>query len=151
MTLDVPQPIDLSDHLGPVSFVAIEFEQSAVHSEGFAKLVDLVDRGLIIVLDLEFVRRTVDGTLASVPPGSLDVGFDLSAFEGANSGLLDHDDLELVAHDLGTGSVMVVLVYEELVMEPVLRAWADGGGKVVAEGPVDVVDLEQALDAPQEG
>ena len=52
---------DTGDRLGPVELLVIEFPRGEVRAEGFATLTDLVDRGVIGVLDLEFVRRGEDG------------------------------------------------------------------------------------------
>lgn len=146
MTSDDSILADLSDHLGPVSYLAVEFPQGQVNAEGFSRLIELVDAGLILVLDLEFVRRAADGSLVTISPGSLDLDVDLSAFEGADAGLLDPDDLEFVAQGLADDSVLAVLVYEDLALAPVLAAWGSGGARLVAEGPVAVEDLEHALD-----
>lgn len=149
MAKELTAGIDITDHLGPVAFVAVEFPGSHLDGEGFTRLVDLVDGGLVLVLDLEFVRRMPDGSLTTVPAGSLDVGADLSAFDGANSGLLDRDDVTLVAQGLEEGNLLAVLVYEDLTLNPVLQAWASAGARLVAEGSVDADDLEQALDATE--
>ena len=138
-------PLDITDHLGPVSYVAVEFPDGRADAAGFAALRDLVDRGLVIVLDLEFIRRGEDGALVTVPAASLDLGADLSAFAGADAGLLDRDDLELVAGSLEVDAVMAVLVYEDLTLQPVLGAWAASGARLVAEGAVDPVELDLAL------
>lgn len=142
---DASLPVDLSDHLGPVSYVAVEFPKGQVNEDGFSRLIDVVDNGLILVIDLEFVRRGADGSLVKVSAGSLDIGVDLSAFEGADAGLLDPEDLDLVAQGLAEDSVLAVLVYEDLALAPVLSAWGSGGARLVAEGPVAIEDLEQAL------
>lgn len=148
MNSDATQQIDITDHLGPVSYIAVEFPDGHPTPEGFARLQSLVDSGLILVIDLEFVQRGADGSLVTAPAGSFDAsGMDLSAFEGADSGLLDREDLESVGHGLAQGSVLAVLVYEDLTLEPVLAAWAAGGARVVAEGPVDVGDLRAALES----
>lgn len=139
-------PVDLSDHLGPLSYIAVEFPTGQVGAEGFNRLVEIVDAGRILVIDLEFVRRAGDGSVVTVTAGSLDLGVDLSMFEGADSGLLDPEDLSFVAQDLAEGSVLAVLVYEDLALNPVLAAWGRDGARLVAEGPVDAEDLEQVLD-----
>lgn len=146
VSTDDAQTADLSDLLGPVSYIAVEFPRGEVGEEGFSRLLELVDRGLILVIDLEFVRREADGSLVTVSADTLDVGVDLSAFTGADAGLLDADDLELVAHGLAEDSILAVLVYEDLTLAPVLAAWGSRGARLVAEGPVAVDDLEQALD-----
>ncbi|HRA27864.1 MAG TPA: hypothetical protein PLL68_15540, partial [Ornithinibacter sp.] len=81
-----------------------------------------------------------------VPAASLDLGTDLSAFAGADAGLLDRDDLELVGGSIEGDAIMAVLVYEDLTLQPVLGAWAASGARLVAEGAVDPVELEHALD-----
>ena len=43
--------------MGPISYLIVEFPGSKMTGEGFPILVDLVDRGLIRILDLRFVRR----------------------------------------------------------------------------------------------
>ncbi|HET7799551.1 MAG TPA: DUF6325 family protein [Humibacillus xanthopallidus] len=146
MSTEASQTPDLSDHLGPVSYIAVEFPQGDVGADGFNRLLELVDSGLVLVMDLELVRRQADGSLVTVSAESLGLDVDLSAFRGADAGLLDADDLDFVAHGLAEDSVLAVLVYEDLTLEPVLRAWGSRGARLVAEGPVAVDDLEQALD-----
>ncbi len=136
--------------LGPLQFVAVEFPTGAVTGSGFSELLAQVDAGTIFVVDLEFLRRGEDGTLARVPAGSLEMdGVDLSQFDGADSGLLDDADLELVATGVTGDGVLAVLVYEDLALSATLAGWTRQGGRVVAEGPVEPEDLEAALDAPR--
>lgn len=41
------------DILGPIDFLAVDFPDGRVTNDGFACLLDLVDRDVIRVLDLE--------------------------------------------------------------------------------------------------
>ncbi|HYN30816.1 MAG TPA: DUF6325 family protein [Dermatophilaceae bacterium] len=145
-----PAP-DLADHLGSVSYLAVELPADGRSGEGFEHLLALVDAGRIVVLDLEFVRRAPGGSLTTVDAAALDVpGLDVSAFSGADSHLLDRDDLELVGAELAEGKVLAVLIYEHLSMEPVLAAWGAAGARLLAEGPVEADDVEAALDSTTE-
>ena len=146
MTSHDASPLDITDHLGPVSYVAVEFPDGRADAAGFTALRDLVDRGLVIDLDLEFIRRGEDNALVTVPAASLDLGDDLCVFAGADAGLLDRDDLELVAGSLEGDAVMAVLLYEDLTLQQGLGAWAASGARLVAEGAVDPVELDLALD-----
>ena len=135
----------INDHLGPVEYLAIEFPRGAVTAEGFSHVLALVEAGTIWVLDLEFARR-VDGVWQKVAAGSLGVtGVDLTEFEGADSELLDADDLAILAADVADDSVLAVLVYENLAMNGALQAWGAQGAKLVAEGPVSHAELDAAL------
>ena len=82
--------------MGPISYLIVEFSGSKMTGEGFPILVDLVDRGVIRILDLLFVRRDDDGAIRAINLEDIDRDgqFDLSIFEGASSGLLDQSDLD---------------------------------------------------------
>jgi hypothetical protein len=130
-------------HLGPVDYVVVEFSDPAAVRAGFDRLVGLVDSGLIRILDLEFIQG-IDGVASTIPADR--VGAEFKRFDGAASGLLDRGDLDKVAADLEHGSTAAVLVYEDLSIVAVLDAWEAGGATIVAEGPVDLDDLEAAAD-----
>jgi len=74
---------------------------------------------------------------------------DLSAFAGASSGILDRSDIEEVGAAIGAGSVAAVLVYEELVIFPLIAAWRRGGARVIAQGQISPDDIVLALDATE--
>lgn len=134
-----------NDHLGPIDYLAIQFPDGFVPAEGFSELRAQIDAGTLFVLDIEFIRRGEDGSLSTVAAST--IGTDLAGLHGADSGLLDRDDIELVGAGLGPGGVLLVIVYENLVLNPALVAWEKAGAQIVAEGPVDVDDLEAALSA----
>jgi len=70
-----------------------------VTGEGFQLLLDLVDRGVIRVLDLEFMAKAADGTVRKVALGDVEHGGDVDVmmWDGASSGLLNQSDIDEVA------------------------------------------------------
>ena len=54
------------EEMGPVDYLVVEFPGSKMTGEGFPLLIDLVDRGIIRVLDLLFVTKDLDGTIRAV-------------------------------------------------------------------------------------
>jgi hypothetical protein len=74
--------------MGPISYLIVEFPGSKMTGEGFPILLDLVDRGLIRILDLRFVRRDMDGSMRAIELRDIDRDgqFDVAIFEGASSG-----------------------------------------------------------------
>ena len=81
--------------LGPISYLIVQFPGNKMTGEGLPLLVDLVDRGIIRILDLVFVTRADDGSMAMIAVSDLDADgeIDLAVFEGASSGLIGESDL----------------------------------------------------------
>ena len=94
------------DQMGPIDYLVVEFPGSKMTGEGFPLLIDLVDRGIIRILDLAFVTKDLDGTVRGMAIADFDGDgeLDLAVFEGASSGLLDEDDIEEAGGVLEPGS-----------------------------------------------
>jgi hypothetical protein len=139
---------ETADRLGPVELLVIEFPRGEVRATGFATMTDLVDRGVIAVLDLEFVRRTEDGDvhLVDIADAVEDAPDDLGYLIGASSGLLDADDVTAVGEEIQPGSLAGVLLFEHVWILPMVDAIHAGGARVVTAARVDPADLTAALD-----
>jgi Family of unknown function (DUF6325) len=142
---------DLED-MGPIDYLVVEFPGSRMTGEGLPLLVDLVDRGIIRILDLVFVKKELDGSVRGLALADLDHDgqLDLAVFEGASSGLLDQDDLDEAGGVLEPGSSAGLLVYENRWAAPFAKALRHGGGQVVASGRIPVQAVLAALDATEE-
>jgi hypothetical protein len=134
--------------MGPVDYLVVEFPGSRMTGEGFSLLVDLVDRGLVRVLDLVFVRKEADGAVTALEIADLDGDgqLDLGVFEGASSGLLDHDDLADAGNVLQPGSSAGILIYENVWAAPFAAALRRGGGQLVASGRIPIQALLSAVE-----
>lgn len=141
---------DVSE-MGPVDYLVVEFPGNRMTGEGFPLLVDLVDRGLIRILDLVFVRKESDGAITAVEIADFDGDgeLDLAVFEGASSGLLDEDDLADAGGILEPGSSAGILVYENVWAAPLASALRRGGGQLVASGRIPVQALLAAVEAAE--
>ena len=134
--------------IGPIDYLVVEFPGNRMTGEGLPLLVDLVDRGIIRILDLMFIRKELDGSVAALSLTDLgDDGADLSVFEGASSGLLGDDDLAEAAAAVEPGSSAGVLVYENTWAAPFAAALRRGGAQLVASGRIPVNAILAALDA----
>ena len=137
--------------MGPVDYLVVEFPGSQMTGEGFPLLVDLVDRGLIRILDLIFVTKGSDGSISALEIADFDHDgkLDLAVFEGASSGLIGEDDLAEAGGVLEPGSSAGILVYENVWAAPLAAALRRGGGHMVASGRIPAQDLVAAVDASE--
>jgi hypothetical protein len=136
------------DETGPVDYLVVEFPGGRLTGEGLPLLVDLVDRGIIRVLDLVFVRKRDDGTVEGLELTDVDHDgtLDLLVFEGVSTGLVDAGDLADAAGVLDPGSVAAILVYENRWAAPLAAALRRGGGQLVADGRIPVPALLAAVE-----
>ncbi len=136
---------------GPIDYVVIEFPGSRNTGEGLPLLVDLVDRGIIRILDLIFVRKEQDGSVVGVELADLtgDGHLDLAVFEGISSGLLGQDEIDDVSGVLDPGSSAGILVYENIWAAPFAAAVRRGGGRLIANGRIPVQDLLATLESAE--
>lgn len=138
------------DELGPIDYAVVEFPAGR-NPDGSALpiLVDLVERGIIRVLDLVFVRKDADGSVVGL--AIEDFGFgsevDVTLFAEASSGLLDRTDLDEAAVALEPGRSGAILVYENCWAAPFATALRRQGAQLVASGRIPVQGVLSALDA----
>lgn len=142
--------MDASVEMGPIDYLLVEWPGRQPNGEVAPHLVDLVDRGLIRILDLAFVAKDEDGTVAGLDLADLgDGATELTIFEGASSGLLGDDDISEAAAALEPGTSAALLVFENTWAAPFAAAVRRSGGQLVASGRIPVDDVLAALDAAE--
>ncbi|MGH2983628.1 MAG: DUF6325 family protein [Solirubrobacterales bacterium] len=142
---------DELEEMGPVDYVLIEWPAGSQPSgEGAPILVDLVERGIIRVLDLAFITKGEDGSVAGLDIAELGQNDEqLRMFEGASSGLLSDDDTAEAAEALEPGTSAMLLVYENRWAAPLASAARRSGAQLVATGRIPVQAVLAALDAAE--
>ncbi|MFF8914075.1 DUF6325 family protein [Streptomyces sp. NPDC015032] len=141
-----------SDETGPIDYLVVEFPAgNRVTGEGLPLLVDLVDRGIIRILDLTFVRKNPDGSVEGVELSELtgDGGDELIVFEGVSSGLIGRDDIDEASTVLEPGSAAGILIYENVWAAPFAAALRRSGGRLVANGRIPIQEVLASLDAAE--
>ncbi|MEV8454067.1 DUF6325 family protein [Streptomyces sp. NPDC052095] len=140
-----------TDETGPVDYLVVEFPGNRMTGEGLPLLVDLVDRGIIRILDLVFVRKDRDGTVTGVELAELtEDGHDgLAVFEGVSSGLVGRDDIDEVGAVLEPGSAAGIVVYENTWAGPFAAALRRSGGRIVAGGRIPLQEVLASLEAAE--
>jgi hypothetical protein len=142
---------DELDEMGPIDFILVEWPGKQPTGEAAPYLVDLVERGIIRVLDLAFITKAEDGSVAGMD--IKDVGEqveEMKVFEGASSGVLGDDDIEEAAAALEPGTSAALLVYENRWAGPFASAVRRSGGQLVATGRIPIQAILAAFDAAEE-
>ncbi len=142
------QIADELDEMGPIDYIVVEWPGRQPTGEVAPLILDLVDRGLIRILDVAFMVKDEDGTVAALDLSELEAEA-LSEFDGAASGLLDSSDLEDAAQVLNPGTSAAVLVWENLWAAPVAVGLRRSGAQLVASGRIPVQALIASLDAAE--
>lgn len=134
---------------GPIDYLVVEWPKgSEPTGEAFPYLVDLVDSGIIRILDLAFIEKDADGNVAGmdISDFDLDGNPDLAVFVGASSGVLGEDDFEEASNALENDVAAAILVYENVWAGPFAAALRRSGAQLVAQGRIPVNAMLAALD-----
>src|SRR4051812_21193965 len=102
---------DSDDPLGPVDMLVVEFPDRASAAAGLPPFLELVDRGVIRVYDLIFIRKDQEGSVVRVDLDDISQHGqpELLAFAGASSGLLDQEDVVAAAELVEPGNSAALL------------------------------------------
>ena len=135
------------EEMGPIDYVVIEWPGKRPTGEAAPHLIDLVDRGIIRILDLAFITKGEDGSVAGLEISDLgDNVQEFAAFAGASSGLISDEDASEAAQALEPGTSAAVLVFENSWAGPFASAVRRSGGQLVASGRIPIQAVLAALD-----
>jgi hypothetical protein len=140
--------VDSIDQLGPVDYLVVEFPGSNFNGEIMPELVDLVQRGIIRVLDLVLIKKEEDGSYDALEFDEIEDSAlgDLREFERELADVLSEEDIISAADALEPGSTAGLLVYENLWAAPFASAVRRSGGQLVADGRIPVQALLAVLE-----
>jgi hypothetical protein len=134
--------------IGPIDYVLIEFPGSRFNGEVLPAVIDLVDRQVIRLIDILFVKKEDDGSFEGFHYSEL-LGEipELDVFEGVSAGVLSAEDAESAADAMEPGTSAALLVYENRWAAHFATVVRQSGGQLVAHGRIPVEDIVEALDA----
>lgn len=138
------------DQLGPVDWMVVGFPGADFGQGKVAPyLEDLIDRGLIRVLDLLFVRKDSEGMLEAAEISDLDES-ELGQFRTAEADLamvLSEQDVQDLGETIEPGTSAAVLVWENLWAAPFGAAVRQSGGQLIASGRIPTQAVLAAFEA----
>jgi hypothetical protein len=110
--------------------------------------MDLVDRGLIRILDIMFIRKLSDGSVQAVEISDLpaDEAVHVSVFDGLATGIMGEEDLAAAGEALEVDSRAIMLVFENTWAARFAVAVREAGGVLVDQGRIPVQAIVGALE-----
>lgn len=105
-----------ADSLGPVEFIVIGFAGNHFTGEIAPALDELLEQGLIRIIDLAVVSKDTDGavTILEMQELSPEVAAAFIKLEGSVRGLLSEADLDDVADGLEPGNTAAAMLFEHV-------------------------------------
>jgi uncharacterized membrane protein len=130
--------------IGPVEILVIGFPGNQFNGEVAPALADLVQSGLIRVIDLVFVTKDAAGDVVGIELSDVDESVS-AAFQPhveEPSGLLADEDIEDLGADLEPNSSAAILLFEHVWATKFRDAVVDSGGELLASIriPKEVID-----------
>ncbi len=138
--------------LGPVDYLVVEFPAGATNFTGemAAELVELVERGLIRVIDVLILTKDADGVVEAIELADVSDLGPLQAMEAELAELLAEDDVEHLAAAMEPGSTAGVLIWENLWAAPFASAARRSGGQLIADGRIPIQAIIASIEADDE-
>lgn len=120
--------------LGPVHFMVVAFPGNKFKGEILPELAELVEKGLVRVMDLAFVKKDADGSILCLEIEDLnpDEATPFGRFEKEIGDLINEEDMLAAAEALEPGSSAAVMVWENLWAKPFAEALRRADGALVA-------------------
>lgn len=134
--------------VGPVEYIVLAFPGNQFNGDVVPALSELVEQGLVRILDLVFVKKDADGGAGGFELGDL-THEEASAFSKLNhqvKGLFNEQDLARIAADLPNNSSAALLVWENVWATRFRNAVLDSGGQLLAYDRIPAGTVQAALE-----
>ena len=137
---------------GPIDFIAIEFKTDQLTGESLPALLELVQKGIIRVIDLVIILKDQDGVYQVLEIEELapDVLAMFDPLEVEISGIIQVEDIELIAEAMEANTTAALLLFENLWAIKFGEAVTRSSGRMVMYDriPFEVVNETMEIFAP---
>jgi hypothetical protein len=139
------------DELGPVDYLVVEFPagHSSFTGEMATELANLMDKGVIRVLDLLVIHKADDGTFEAHEIEDVEDVGELRGLETEVAEVLAAEDVAHLAAAMDNGSTAGVLVWENTWAAPFASAARRAGGQLVATGRIPIQAIAASIEAEE--
>lgn len=136
---------------GPAEFYLVGFEGECPDPATFRALTDLIDSGVVRLLDFVLLAKSAAGEVEIVELDADDGSLGLDDFAPIAAGLAGEEDVEALASALAPGQSAAVVVLELAFARTLAQNLAASGGQVlrservpapVVNAMMDILDQE---------
>ena len=135
--------------MGPVEYLVVEFPGNKFKGEIVPALKELTKNGTIHIIDLLFIKKDAQGDVIAVELNNLPAAeaapFD--DLDGEIDGLLNEEDLQIIAGKLRPNSSAALLVFEHVWATRLRDAVVKSGGRLVDNERIPAGIVEAAMQA----
>jgi len=135
--------------LGPVESIIIEFKGNRFRGEIVPELRQAVERGIIRIMDLAFVKKDPAGNVDAFELYQLD-DEEAAVFQPLGEeidGFFSKEDLQTVSSALENDSSAALVLFEHVWAARLREAIANANGRLIAEARIPPDVLDEALNA----
>jgi len=135
-------------HVGSVEYVAIGFPGNNFTGEIIPAMRELVEKNVVRILDLAFIRKDENGNIDAVELSALDPRDreQYSGLEPSNVGLLNEDDITSIGDALEPNSSAGLIVWENLWSARFAEAVERADGVLLATQKIPAPVVKEALE-----
>jgi uncharacterized membrane protein len=132
---------------GPVEVAVISFEGNRFKGEIAPALEEIVDRGIIRIVDLVFVTKDGAGRVRNFEVDDTETGAAgaMSPLAHEIAGLLSEDDIREIGERLQPNSSAAMIVFEHAWLRRLKEAILNANGRLVAQERIPLEVVERAL------
>jgi uncharacterized membrane protein len=133
--------------LGPVEILVVSFPGNQFNGEVAPALAELVETGMIRVIDLVFVTKDEAGDVVGIELSDLDeaVGGAFAPHVGVPNGMLADEDIEDLGASLEPNSSGAILLFEHVWATKFRDAVLGSGGELVAAIRIPKEAIDEVL------
>ncbi len=118
---------------GPVDFVALEFKGNQFKGEIFPELMNLVNSGVVRIIDIIIVRKDAEGNVSHQEMQETDKSV-LAVFDPLKAeinGMIQVEDIEMIGEKLENNCTAALLMFENLWAVNFVKAVENANGRSV--------------------
>jgi hypothetical protein len=118
---------------GPVDFVALEFKGNQFKGEILPEIMNLVNNGVVRIIDMIVVRKDADGKVTHQEMQETDKSV-LAVFDPLKAeinGMIQVEDIEMIGEKLENNCTAAVILFENLWAVNFVKAVENANGRSV--------------------